>query len=179
GDSVTLNTGVQTNQQYLIVWDYNGISIALITGDLSHICTDVQCKERFRDRLKLDHQTGSLTIMNITDIDSGEYKLHIFSDRSIFSEKIFSVSGYGESSCLKASVDKVSVMKGDSVTLNSGVQTNQQDRIIWDYNGFRIAQILEDQRKICTNVQCDEDTERLRGRLKLDHQTGSLTIMNT
>ncbi|XDV22830.1 hypothetical protein PO909_027636, partial [Leuciscus waleckii] len=173
GDSVTLYTGVQTNQHENINW-YIGYPLARINGDLSDICTDVQCNEyteRFRDRLKLDHQTGSLTIMDITDTDSGEYSLHITSDSS-FSEKIFSVYVTGVSG-----VDKVSVMEEDSVTLNSGVQTNQQDRMTWYLNGIRIALINRNQSKICTNVQCN-NTERFRDRLKLDHQTGSLTIMN-
>ncbi|XDV23716.1 hypothetical protein PO909_028175 [Leuciscus waleckii] len=103
GDSVTLNTGVQTNQQDDIKWYFNDILIAEITGDLSKICTDVQCNEdteRFRDRLKLDHQTGSLTITDTRNIDSGEYKLQINSR----SPNIFSVTVTGESfnACLKA-----------------------------------------------------------------------------
>ncbi|KAL0161281.1 hypothetical protein M9458_045006, partial [Cirrhinus mrigala] len=55
----------------------------------------VQCNEeteRFRDRLKLDHQTGSLTITNIKNTDSGEYKLKIISISERESEKIFNVS---------------------------------------------------------------------------------------
>ncbi|XDV24148.1 hypothetical protein PO909_028401 [Leuciscus waleckii] len=181
GDSVTLNTGVQTNQQDLIRWYYNDILIALITGDLSYNCTDVQCDEdteRFRGRLKLDHQTGSLTIMNTRYTDSGEYTLEIISYSSD-SVKIFIVSVTGESSCLQASVDKVSVVEGDPVTLNTDVQTNQQHRIRWYYNVILIAQIKRDQSNICTDVQCYEGNERFRDRLKLDHQTGSLTIMNT
>ncbi|XDV23878.1 hypothetical protein PO909_028244, partial [Leuciscus waleckii] len=174
GDSVTLNSGVQTNQQDRIRWYYNGICIAQINRDQSKICTDVQCNEgneRFRDRLKLDHQTGSLTIMNTRNTDSGVYQLHIGSD----SEKIFSVFVTGASG---ADTVEVSVMEGDSVTLNSGVQTNQQDRVRWYFNDTRIAQINRDLSNICTDVQCNEDTERFRDRLKLDHQTGSLTIMN-
>ncbi|XP_039538586.1 uncharacterized protein LOC120486564 [Pimephales promelas] len=178
GDSVTLNTGVQTNQQDGIIWYYKGIRIAVISGDLSKFCTDVQCNEgteRFRDRLKLDHQTGSLTIMNTNLEDSGEYTLvisNIFSDN----EKIFSVSVHG---VFGFDTVKVSVMEGDSVTLNSGVQTNHQHKIIWYYKGIRIAVISGDLSKFCTDVQCNEDNVRFGGRLKLDHQTGSLTIMNT
>jgi len=107
GDPVTLNTGVQTNQQDRIIWFYNGIRIAEINGYLSKICTDVQCNEdteRFRDRLELDHQTGSLTIMNTRITDSGEYTLVIFSSIFSNSEKIFSVSVHGESVCLKANL---------------------------------------------------------------------------
>ncbi|XP_056109092.1 uncharacterized protein LOC130086896 [Rhinichthys klamathensis goyatoka] len=176
GDSVTLNTGVETNQQYRIRWYFNDIRIAQIIGDLSKICTDVQCNEgteRFRDRLKLDHQTGSLTITHTTNTDSGEYTLHISSSNSDSdSIKSFSVSVTCDVSV------SVSVMEGDSVTLKNGVKADQQGKTKWYYNDTRIAQINGDQSKICTDVQCNEGTERFRDRLKLDHQTGSLTIMN-
>ncbi len=98
GDSVTLLTGIKKNQEDRIRWYCNDTRIAQINGDPSKTCTDVQCNkgtERFRDRLKLDHQTGSLTIMNITTTDSGLYQLKIFSSSSI-SEKTFSVSVHGE-----------------------------------------------------------------------------------
>jgi len=99
GDSVTLHTGVQSNQQDDITWYFNDTRIAQISGDLSKICTDDQCNkdtERFRDRLKLDHQTGSLTITHTTNTQSGVYKLLIISgDRN--SETIFSVNVHGES----------------------------------------------------------------------------------
>ncbi|KAL0149485.1 hypothetical protein M9458_055273, partial [Cirrhinus mrigala] len=75
--------------------------------------------------------------------------------------------------------DILIVMEGDSVTLDTNVKTNKRDRIRWYFNDTRIAQITGDLRKICTDVQCNEGTERFRDRLKLDHQTGSLTIMNT
>ncbi len=73
----------------------------------------------------------------------------------------------------------VSVMEGDSVTLHTGVKTNQQEKIKWYFNDIRIAQISVNQHKICTDVQCKDGDERFRGRLKLNKQTGSLTIMNT
>jgi len=99
GDSVTLNTDAETKQQEDIKWYFNDIRIAEISGDLSDICTDVQCEdgdERFRNRLKLDHQTGSLTIMDIRNTHSGLYELKLISSSSI-SEKIFNVTVYGES----------------------------------------------------------------------------------
>ncbi len=94
GDSVTLLTDVKINQQERIKWYFNDNRIAQIIVNQSKICTDDQCKERFRDRLKLDHQTGSLIITNITTSDSGLYKLLISSSRF---EEIFKVSVHGES----------------------------------------------------------------------------------
>ncbi|XP_058617617.1 uncharacterized protein LOC131531088 [Onychostoma macrolepis] len=241
GDSVTLHTDVKTERQKYIKWYFNGIQVAEITGDLSFICTDVQCKdgeERFRDRVKLDNETGSLTIINITNTDFGLYKVQIINSSTI-SEKTFFVAVYGapavkpdemsveegESVTLDPGVIKnqndlltwyfndiliaeinedqckictdeqckerfrdrrfssvgtdevsVSVTEGDSVTLHTDVETNQQDIIGWYFNGIYIAEISEDPSKICTDDQCDE---RFRNRLKLDHQSGSLTITNT
>ncbi len=100
GDSVIFHTGVETNQQEDIKWYFRSTRIAQIKGDLSFICTDVQCNEgteRFRDRLKLDHQTGSLTITNTRTTDSGDYKLLIHSSRfSITRVKTFNVTVFGE-----------------------------------------------------------------------------------
>ncbi|CAM4660137.1 unnamed protein product [Leuciscus chuanchicus] len=180
GESVTLDSGVIKSTNDVMTWYFNEILIAEITGDQSKICTDDQCKERFRDRLKLDHQTGSLIITNTRNTDSGEYKLQIIINNSRFSitrVKRFSVSVIG---VFGVGSDKVSVsvMEGDSVTLYTGVETKQQEDIKWYFNDTRIAQISGDQNKICTDVQCNEDTKRFRDRLKLDHQTGSLTITN-
>ncbi|XP_067252667.1 carcinoembryonic antigen-related cell adhesion molecule 1-like isoform X1 [Chanodichthys erythropterus] len=174
GDSVTLNTSVKTSQQEDIKWYFYTIRLAQI----SKICTDVQCKERFGDRLKLDHQTGSLTITNTRNTDSGLYKLWINSS-SNSSPKIFNVTVTARVSGVDKETVSVSVKEGDSVTLNTDFKTNQQDTIIWYFNRTRIAQINGDPSFICTDVQCNEGTERFRDRLKLDHQTGSLTIMNT
>ncbi|XP_077081511.1 uncharacterized protein LOC143735275 isoform X2 [Siphateles boraxobius] len=173
GDSVTLKTAVKINQQENIKWYFDDIRIAHISGDLSYTCTDVQCNEgteRFRDRLQLDHHTGSLIIMNTRTEDSGEYYLSINRQNS---DKYFSVSVHGVS----AEPDEMrrrSVKEGESVTLNPGeIKSNVMMK--WYFKDILIAEITGDQSQICTDVQCEE---RFRDRLKLDHQTGSLTIMN-
>ncbi len=77
GESVTLESGEINKTNYLMAWYFNDICIAEIIKDPSEICTDDQCKERFRDRLRLDLQTGSLTITDTRTTDSGLYQLQI------------------------------------------------------------------------------------------------------
>ncbi len=60
GESVTLDPGVMKNPNGVMTWYFN---------------------ERFRDRLELDNQTGSLTITNTRTTDSGDYKLQISGSR--------------------------------------------------------------------------------------------------
>ncbi len=93
GDSVTLYTGLKQSQQERMKWYFISSRITEITGYQSKICTDVQCKERFRDRLKLDHQTGSLITTDIRTTDSGLYQLEIISRNT---EIIFNVTVRGE-----------------------------------------------------------------------------------
>ncbi len=99
GESVSLESDETKNPNDEMTWYFNETRIAEITGDQSKICTDDQCKERFRDRLKLDHQTGSLNITNTRTTDSGLYTLQIIISDSRFSisrEKRFSVTVTGE-----------------------------------------------------------------------------------
>ncbi|XP_050959018.1 uncharacterized protein LOC127160422 [Labeo rohita] len=181
GDSVTLNTDVKTNQHEKIKWFFNYIRIAQISGDLRKICTDVQCNngtERFRDRLLMDHQTGSLTITNINKTDSGDYKLLIISHSSN-SDKIFSVDVNDSSPAKRDEMQRKSVKEGESVTFDPGDIKNTADVMTWYFNNAVIAEITGNPNGTCTDVQCKEGAEQFKDRLKLDQQIGSLTIMNT
>uniref|UniRef100_A0A672PIX3 Ig-like domain-containing protein n=1 Tax=Sinocyclocheilus grahami TaxID=75366 RepID=A0A672PIX3_SINGR len=69
-------------------------------------------------------------------------------------------------------VKSVSVTEGESVTLQTNVTELQRTTLItWTFGHpeTRIAQINKEERKVSTSDD----------RLKLDNQTGSLTIMNT
>ncbi|XP_052446067.1 uncharacterized protein LOC127987718 [Carassius gibelio] len=118
---------------------------------------------KFKDRLKLDGQTGSLTITNTRTTDSSfELKINLM-------KTLFILSVYEE----------ISVMEEDSVTLNSGRTEMDYKEIQWRFglNNILIAQIsvTNDMSKVYDDVL----DGRFRDRLKLDHQTGSLTITNT
>ncbi len=96
GDSVTLNSGraeIQTHD--LILWTFrtNRSLLAKIHGKTSKIFNGPD--GRFRDRLKLDHQTGSLTITNTRTTDSGLYQIIIRTNRE--TRYRFNVTVEGES----------------------------------------------------------------------------------
>nr|XP_699953.2 uncharacterized protein si:ch211-274k16.9 [Danio rerio] len=170
GDSVNLCTGVQTNQQEDVTWYFNGIHIAQINGDVSFSCTDVQCNEgteKFRDRLKLDVQTGSLTIMNINTTHSGKY--HLVNSNG---EKIFNVTVHDDPA---GHQDDVKENEGQSVTFRPAVIRKLNDVLTWYFLNILIAEITVNQSQICRDVQCKE---RFTDRLKLQSESGSLTIMN-
>uniref|UniRef100_A0A8C2E8R2 Ig-like domain-containing protein n=1 Tax=Cyprinus carpio TaxID=7962 RepID=A0A8C2E8R2_CYPCA len=93
GDSVTLYinfTEIQKDDSML--WKYGAEKsiIAEINRKYEWFSTFDVPDGRFRDRLKLDKQTGSLTITNITTRHTGVYQLEIAGART----KTFSVSVY-------------------------------------------------------------------------------------
>ncbi|XP_056304469.1 uncharacterized protein LOC130216601 [Danio aesculapii] len=168
-DSVTLHTGVEKPTD--IKWYFNDTRIAQL-GDVSNMCTDVQCNngtERFKDRLKLDNQTGALTIMNIRYSHSGEYRLVVNGNGN--GGKIFNVTVHDN----PARYNQVKETPGESVTFNAGVRRDQIVVLKCFFNDIFISEITGGQSQICTDIQCKE---RFTERLKLDSETGSLTLTN-
>ncbi|XP_048038249.1 uncharacterized protein LOC125263289 [Megalobrama amblycephala] len=171
GDSVTLNFHLTERIDDEIQWSFEDTLIAEInvTADSFTVYDDV-LDGRFRDRLKLDNQTGSLTITNTTTEHAGHYSVrYILANYPMMMTFILTVYG----------VESVSVNEGDSVTLNSDLtEMKDDDEILWMFGNEEtlIAEI---------NVTADRFTVyddvldgRFRDRLKLDNQTGSLTITN-
>jgi len=97
GDSVTLNTDLtEIHEDEDILWKYGAkyFIIAEISRDYRIFFTHDSPDGRFRHRLKLDNQTGSLTIMNTTTEHTGVYELEITGAK--VTSKTFNVSVYGE-----------------------------------------------------------------------------------
>ncbi len=98
GHSITLNNNVTEIREHdNIVWKFGRENVLLTTTTIKkkkQISRYDGTDERFRDRLKLDDQTGSLTITNITTQHAGLYKVEIRGWK--LSSKTFSVSVYGE-----------------------------------------------------------------------------------
>ncbi|XDV23574.1 hypothetical protein PO909_028101 [Leuciscus waleckii] len=98
GDSVMLNTDITEIRNDEITWQF-GAEIANFSSLIAKIKKKKQIFStfdgpdgRFRDRLKLDDQTGSLTITNTRTEHTGVYKLQIFAAKLLF--KTFNVSVY-------------------------------------------------------------------------------------
>ncbi|XP_077081729.1 T-lymphocyte surface antigen Ly-9-like isoform X5 [Siphateles boraxobius] len=95
GDSVTLQTGeIQTNR--IIMWTFRLNSSETVIVDIyKQIISiyDSGNNERFRDRLKIDEKTGSLTITNINKLHSGLYKVQMTNET--VKHKTFKIAVFG------------------------------------------------------------------------------------
>ncbi|XP_039538734.1 uncharacterized protein LOC120486638 [Pimephales promelas] len=82
GESVFLNTGVIKQNRDKMLWYFNDTLIALINGDPSTSCLYDGEDGRFRDRVEVDHKTGSLTITDITSEHAGRYEANFIQSKS-------------------------------------------------------------------------------------------------
>ncbi|XP_056304171.1 uncharacterized protein LOC130216296 isoform X2 [Danio aesculapii] len=98
--TVTLQTKAEILGDDLILWTF-GAENCLVVRAASD---NTSFGERFRDRVQLDHQTGSLIITNITNKDSGLFKLQITNSEKTrfrrFNMKITASTGVGSATVL-------------------------------------------------------------------------------
>jgi len=94
GDSVSLNTDVQVQSKDQILWMFGPRETRIAEiykQNIDMFDSDVT----FGDRLKMDGQTGSLTIRNIRTEHTGLYKVNVIRSEET-SYKKFNVTVYGE-----------------------------------------------------------------------------------
>ncbi|KAK7136726.1 hypothetical protein R3I93_016930 [Phoxinus phoxinus] len=161
GKDVTLYPDTEVQRDDLIMWTFGdqGDLIAQLTGETGETSYD----ERFKDKLKLNKNTGSLTISNIT---TGPYKLQIISSTRTSCRK-FRVFNSCESS-----PKTVSMLARECLVLITGFEVERDEKVEWRFEDKILTTGMNG------DISKTEDV-RFRGRLELDHQTGSLTIKDT
>ncbi|XP_026105676.1 natural killer cell receptor 2B4-like isoform X1 [Carassius auratus] len=82
----------------------------------------------------------------------------------------FSYGVFGDTDVMQA----LSVMEGDSVTLNTDVNLQKDDQILWMFKVNNSFTRIADRQKIYIGNR----TVTFRNRLQMDSQTGSMTIRN-
>ncbi|XP_073704355.1 uncharacterized protein [Garra rufa] len=170
GESVTLHSGVKEMQKHnVILWMFGLLSLDTFIAEINITVNKISFSEdeRFRDRLRLDDQTGSLTITNSRTTDTGVYQLQITNSKETFYKRYNVFVGMDE-------IRTKEVTEGDSVTLHTGLTELQQyDLIVWSFGprGSVITQIPEK-----TNRKSFREDVKFRDRLQLNSETGDLTI---
>ncbi|XP_016107684.1 uncharacterized protein [Sinocyclocheilus grahami] len=194
GDSVTLHTCLNQIQKYdTILWKFENTLIAQFNKASQTFSTKDGNDGRFRDRLELNTESGSLTIRNIRTNHSGFYKVDMIST-SGSSNRRFNVTVTGVFDPDADKLKPVSAKEGESVTLNTDFKVQKDDLMLWKfgratvgckYNPLHhvpcqsdvtaIAKIDGETREVSSDTGY---SEMFNNRLKMDKLTGSLTITN-
>ncbi|XP_067271103.1 CD48 antigen-like [Pseudorasbora parva] len=150
GDNLTLPTGltkIQSSDQILWLYGSDKTIIAKIVG--GNYITDVD-DERFKGNLKLDKQTGSLTIENIRIKNSGLYQLDI--NRGTTSRK-FDVTVYAHLPTPDIESPQCSLTPVGShsrkCVFSCSVQTSGQATLSWYKGNVFISSKVSD---ICSTI---------------------------
>ncbi|XP_036438990.1 CD48 antigen-like [Colossoma macropomum] len=143
GNTVTIHTGltgVQSDAKILWFYGPKNADIKIVDSLVfkGETNTDYD-SERFRDRLQLNRNSGSLTITNISREDSGVYKLHIITGSiSVWS---FSVDVYAPVSkpTIRNQSEKCSVNPRESCSPLCSVENGKDVSLSWYEEKERIS----------------------------------------
>ncbi|XP_056614013.1 uncharacterized protein LOC130429463 [Triplophysa dalaica] len=155
--SVTLHPYNKIHSDDEIKWMFNDEVIITKGNNISENDGDY---DRFKDRLELNNENGSLTIKIVKEDVSGFYKVKITSSKET-------------SYCLfKVITEEImSVIEGESVTLTTGIYELENDtEIQWIYTTGDTDKV------IITGGTGEKDIFRLEDRLRLNNINGDLTI---
>ncbi|XP_002662199.3 uncharacterized protein si:ch73-170d6.3 [Danio rerio] len=172
GDSVTLHADREMRNNDLILWRFGPENTLIVQINVteSSLTVNEDYDGRFRGSVKVDHQTGCLTITNTRTEHAGRYQLQSGNRRTFFILVV-----YGDLA-EKGEMKPVSVMEGESVSLHTDTELRKNDLIVWSFGKNRIAQINGTTQDVTVY-------DALQGiftdRLNVDQQSGSLTITGT
>ncbi|XP_026104733.1 uncharacterized protein LOC113076287 [Carassius auratus] len=174
-ENINLNPETEIQRGDEIQWLF-GAEETLITeikGEDRQVKTHEGPDKRFKNRLKLDETTGSLTITNTRNEHNGPYTLKIRRGRETFYKKFYvSVRGtvFTHEEMMRI------VMEGEYVFLEPDTKIQKDDEVQWLFE--------DEQQTVQTEIKNTEVTKytgtdwRFRDRLKLNEDTGRLTITN-
>ncbi|KAK9978943.1 hypothetical protein ABG768_020679, partial [Culter alburnus] len=171
GDSPTLLTGL-TNIQGIdtIEWCYEDEDNCIAEINKGEIKKSTGADGRFRSKLRLDKDTGDLTISNIRTIHSGLYILKISSSSSKSVTKS-TTRTKRKRFIVTVGVRTRTAKVGEHVTLETHAEIQSDDLMLWTLGP-------ENRLVVKTDSGRTSISERFRDRLELDNETGSLTITN-
>ncbi|XP_076026830.1 CD48 antigen-like [Genypterus blacodes] len=137
GRDVTLDTRENGHQRDdHVVWSFGPHSPNMRLASRSSKGLKMDFIERFRDRLQLDSQTGSLTITDLNISDSGVYQFQTIGNKII--SQSFHLAVY--SSVPPPSI-KVNRSNGSQLTAECSVKNSQEATLSWFRGSDRLEQI--------------------------------------
>ncbi|XP_066518024.1 CD48 antigen-like [Hoplias malabaricus] len=145
GNTVIIHTGltaIQSDAQILWFYGPEKADANIVNSQVFRGETVIDYyTERFRDRLQLNRNSGSLTIRNISREDSGVYKLHIITGR--ISDCSFRVNVYAPvSKPVMRNLNKIqSVSQRDRCSVLCTVENGKDVNLSWFENKERISSI--------------------------------------
>ncbi|XP_073718463.1 uncharacterized protein [Misgurnus anguillicaudatus] len=165
GKSADLKTKVKNikRDNDVIEWRFGETLIAEINPANNIFSTYDGDDDIFRDKLELNHQTGDLTINNISQEHTGVYTLKIIRDGQTSCRR-FNVS-------VRDEIKTLEVYEGESVNLKTETDIQKIEKIEWRFGETHIAEINPANQSPTT-----PNDDLFRDNLNLNHQTGDLNI---